>query len=112
MHLVNLTPHRLNIVTDDHDEEIVVEPSGIVCRVETHYEPDGELEGIPLTRVRYGAPESLPDPQDDVAYVVSGQVEALVGRDDVFAPGELIRDDAGRVVGCKGLKRTQTWRSS
>lgn len=107
MKIVNLTPHALRIIGLD-GEEIAVEPSGLVARQAVEYRPAGDVAGrIPVTEAVYGEVTNLPEPQDGVIYVVSGLVEANVAREDVFAPGELVRDDAGRVIGCKGLKRTR-----
>lgn len=59
---------------------------------------------MPLSRTSYGAVEGLPEPKAGVIYIVSALVRAAVpGRLDVASPGELVRDAAGAVVGCKGL---------
>ena len=39
-------------------------------------------------------------------FIVSGMVAAMVERDDVMSPGPLLRDEEGRPIGCKGLKRS------
>jgi len=105
MSIVNLTPHELNI----HDADggvITVTPSGTVARVSTTTVPAGDVEGIPTYSVEYGEVKGLPEPGDDTL-VVSGLVAAACPRDDVFSPGELIRDEQGRPVGCQGLKRSR-----
>ena len=43
-----------------------------------------------------------------VIFVVSAlcaQSPELVGRNDVFAPGEALRDNAGKIIGATGLSR-------
>lgn len=107
MKLVNLTPHTLNI----HTLSGVIElpPSGTVARVAVEYKkraPIPHRDGdIPTFRAEFGPLEGLPGPVQGTVYIVSGMVmQALSGlRHDVFAPGELIRDDQGRPVGCHGL---------
>lgn len=60
---------------------------------------------IRITSTTYGKVENLPAPAPGMAFVVSGMVASAVsGRNDVFSPGPLVRDDAGRVVGCEGLR--------
>lgn len=105
MAIVNLTPHTINIV--DGETSCDLPPSGIVARVATTRVLDGEVDGVPTYRVTFGAVTGLPDhPTDGVAYVVSGMVAAAAPRADVFSPGDLVRDDKGVVVGCRGLTRS------
>jgi hypothetical protein len=33
-------------------------------------------------------------------------VDKFPEREDIFAPGELVRDPDGRVIGCRGLARS------
>lgn len=105
MQLVNLTPHRLNLLGEDEEEVLALEPSGDVARVETERVQIGEVEGVPLYRTETGDVENLPAPQEGILYVVSGFVRSAVERDDVVSPGELVRDESGKPVGAKGLTR-------
>ena len=60
---------------------------------------------INITSTTYGDIEGLPEPLEDTIFVVSGMVAGQVAdRPDVFSPGPLVRDDAGRVIGCAGLR--------
>jgi hypothetical protein len=46
----------------------------------------------------------LPDPQPEVAYVVSRLLaSALPDRDDLFFPGLEVRDSEGHILGCRWL---------
>lgn len=102
---VNLTPHKINIHTDS--ETVVVSPSGQVARVETKSERIGEIDGIEIFSTTYGDVIDLPDPSEGVNYIVSGMVAQQVPwRVDVYSPGDLIRNEQGQPVGCRGLKRT------
>lgn len=103
---VNLTPHALNIYTAESGV-ISVPPSGNVARVATSFNLDSTVDGIDIYTATYGEIEGLPAPQDNVIYITSGLiVSALQGtRYDVTSPGELVRDEDGRPIGCKGLRR-------
>lgn len=85
----------------------VVAPEPSPARVAVRYDRDGDVDGIPVYRAVYGDVEGLPSPpQDGVYCVVSMLVAGACPRPDVFSPGDLIRDDGGRPVGCRGLKRS------
>jgi len=127
-HFVNLTPHVINIVGKEP-----LPPSGRVARVaETRETSLPSIKGVKVDRVVYGDLVGLPprcgpgpitrphemyldgetgkthcqwcDETSHPTYIVSAMVAARCGpRDDVFSPGELVRDDAGRIIGAKGL---------
>ena len=60
--------------------------------------------GVALVRVVFGEVVGLPDPTEGVIFIVSGLVRSAVPhRLDVASPGELVRDAAGAVVGCRNL---------
>ena len=64
----------------------------------------GEVNGIALSRVTFGEVTGLPDPVEGTLYIVSALVRsALPARTDLASPGDLVRDAAGAVIGCKGL---------
>lgn len=102
MKIVNCTPHALNIVTAHGT--VTVAPSGTVARCSQTSTPAGEVNGVPLSRTTFGAVVDLPEPVEGVILVVSALVRAaLPSRTDLASPGELVRDAAGNVIGCKGL---------
>lgn len=103
--LVNMTPHALNII-QRNGETLTVAPSGWVPRCSSTEEVDGVIGGlIELTRQTLGEVEGLPDPIPGAFYVVSRLVASAANRPDLLVPGPLVRDDQGRVIGCKGLSR-------
>ena len=105
MIIVNLTPHDLTVVLAD-ESVCKITKSGTVARVATKREVSRPIGGIQTFRTTYGQIEGLPEPADGTVYVVSGMVAARCpDREDVFAPGELVRDGDGNVVGCRGLSR-------
>jgi ethanolamine ammonia-lyase small subunit len=101
--IVNLTPHAVSIVKAD-GTTFTIPASGEVARVEQTRKEAGEIAGIKITVSEFGEVIGLPDPEPNTVYVVSGMVLASTdNRWDVFAPGELIRDNEGKVIGCNGL---------
>jgi hypothetical protein len=107
MNVVNLTPHAINIVDGEGKTTREYPPSGQIARLASRIERDGCLDdGTPLSRQVFGQPEGLPDPAGDTAYIVSQLVVgAAPDRRDLYYPAELVRDSAGRVVGCGSLGR-------
>jgi len=103
--ITNLTPHALNI-HDCDDNVITVAPSGTVARVRTVREDAGRIGTIVVHQTFFLEVQDLPEPREGVVYVVSALVRAAVPlREDVLSPGELVRNEAGQPVGCRGLTR-------
>ena len=103
--VMNLTPHTVNIVTESG--EIIDYPaSGVLARVSARTQVIGKLGNIPITRTVYGEVEGLPEPEEGTIYIVSSLVAQRVPeRTDVFVPSESVRDDQGRIIGCRSLGR-------
>jgi len=110
--LVNLTPHDINLVSLDNDRPVLtIEASGVMARVAVTRKPGDTLNigdtAISTSSAVYGAVTGLPGPEEDTLYLVSALVaQAAPNRVDLVTPGELVRDEAGRVVGCRGLTYT------
>lgn len=103
--IVNLTPHAITFCCDG--ENVTIPASGIIARVSVQTVPTGEIiNGIQVMSSVYGDVEGLPASQDGVVFIVSTLVASRVtDRDDVFVPNDFIRDDQGRIVGCRSLGR-------
>ena len=56
----NLTPHNVVIVIND-DMRYVIATSGMVARCSSTTETIGEVNGIPLTKTKYGEVIGLPE---------------------------------------------------
>lgn len=97
MKYINLTPHAINLIG------VGELPSSGLARVKDTLTGDGIL------KVRtYGAIEGLPEEKDDTIYIVSSMVMSQAvkqGRTDVYAPSDFVRDDEGKIIGCKSLCR-------
>ena len=108
--LVNLTPHAITMMDDNENIICIIEPSGTLARVSVRTERTETLDfdGVKLATSKsvYGEVEGLPEETDGVAYVVSSLVAQRVPeRNDVFIPNESVRDEKGRIIGCKSLGR-------
>ena len=108
---VNLTPHPIGFV-DQTDTPILTVPTTAVARVSAQTTTVGHfiINGvqIPRTHTVYGQVEGLPDPTPGVIYIVSGMIVSALAsqgihRDDLLVPGQQVRDEQGRVIGCRSL---------
>ena len=102
----NLTPHRVAIVGADGAEVAVYPPSGLVARAAQADQPVGTVEGIEVVRTTFGAPTDLPDPEEGTWLIVSlatANAAKATGRttDDLLLTSSPVRDDSGRIVGCR-----------
>jgi hypothetical protein len=102
--LVNLTPHAVNLLTET--EEIVIPSAGIV-RLREEQDREADLFGIyPVVRIRYAEAIGLPEEQEGTFYIVSNLVaQAFPGRGDLLVPVNMVRDEQGRILGCRALGR-------
>lgn len=105
--LANFTPHRVDVIRPD-GSVLSIDPAPCgPARVEARPEPTGIcVAGIPVMRTTYGEVRGLPAPQEGQWLIVSLLVlAACPERDDLLAPGELVRHPDGTVSGCRGLTR-------
>lgn len=129
MKIVNLTPHPVIIVREDDDGPEVgsvgfgpaaaeirysvvetIAPSGVVARARQIDEAAGEIDingvSVPLVTSTYGDPTDLPEPEEDTYYAVSiltAQAAKAAGRvtSDLLVTADPVRDEAGKIVGCR-----------
>lgn len=83
-----------------------IESSGFV-RAKQENEEAGELNGYPVSAVKYGECLDMPEPVEGTVYVVS-QITAVAlkaqGRtDDVYIVDQTVRNNEGRIIGCRGF---------
>ena len=119
MQILNLTPHKINIVDQNGNETHVFESTGI-ARATATKTPQGEINGIPIVVTTFGEVEGLPDPQEGVMLIVSvitAQAAQKQGRDcsDLLLTDGLTRKDPetgivsnapnakGDIIGCSNL---------
>jgi hypothetical protein len=100
--IVNLTPHEVRIIRDGRDD-VVFPPSGDVARLGTiELGTQYGLE-VPYELVEFHHLENPPPRKDDVRYIVSLPTALASPRGDFLVPYREVRDDNGRIIGCRML---------
>jgi len=95
----NLTPHRITISDKDQSIVLTLPPEDNPARCSEVTKDHGEFDGFPLVLKSYGKVENLPDPEEDVLYIVSKIIcDACPDRTDIASPGDLFRDENGEVM--------------
>lgn len=102
--MVNLTPHEITFYAEDGATIVGSVPSSGIARAAQFRKEAGKINGIPVNETKYGEVENLPDPQENTIYIVSViTAQAAKGRGDLYIVDDAVRDDAGRILGCKAL---------
>lgn len=101
MTIMNFTPHSIKLLTASGTMQYA--PVGL-ARVSQTVTVVGEVDGVKLVNVHFGEVVGLPEPVVGTLYIVSAMVrEACKSRTDLASPGDLVRDEAGNIQGCKSL---------
>lgn len=119
MEFKNYTPHAINILpapapsalgrNESSDEDgMTLEqtfPSEGIARVSVTETPlHRTYGGVVLVRQEFGNVTGLPDAEEGFLLIVSTIVKsALPDRRDLVSPASLVRDDEGRIIGCRSL---------
>lgn len=98
----NMTPHDINIVGLDGAVKKTYPSDGLI-RLSTKTVEVGEEDGVRLTRTVFGEPEGLPKQEAGTYLIVSQLVKSALQRADLVVPAEMVRDENGRIVGCRSL---------
>jgi len=107
--LVNLTPHDVDVVVGD----------GAVVAIPPHHPPARVAHEVvaastcsvggrpvPVVQLGAGAVADLPEPREGAVFIVSRSVAlACPARSDLVFPFDLVRNERGAVVGCRGFAR-------
>lgn len=103
--VINLTPHRIDIVNSDGVIVFSIPPSSssLPARLPETEEIVGTVSvngiDIPIVRKSWGSIE-LPEPQEGTLFIVSNIVkQAFPHRSDLITP-VTVRDSNGQIVGC------------
>ncbi len=106
--ILNLTPHTINIFDTDGKTQLYEMPSSGIARCKTEKKQIADIKGIAIFDISYGEVEGVPpvNPGSGTGYIVSFLVrQALPERNDLYSPGELIRNEKGQPIGCIGLTK-------
>ena len=99
----NCTPHVINVQKRDGSFGSF-QPEEKTPRVETRTKYVCDIDGIPVVETVYGDIADMPSLEDGVYFIVSKMLrDQCRDRNDLLTVGELIRDQRGIVIGCKGL---------
>lgn len=113
--IFNCTPHDCHIIVNGGT--VTIKQSGMVARVterltapvtlDVDVAGDGAGSISVECRTRaLGEVVGLPGRAPGMLYLVSTMVaDAASYRDDLVVPGDLVRDEAGKVIGCRGFYR-------
>lgn len=101
--IVNLTPHVITLI-DENGGKTVIESSGIARCIQRD-EKIGELNGFPVFKSFFGEVTGLPEKEEGTVIIVSAIVaKAMAGkRDDLGVVSQTVRDEAGKIIGCRGF---------
>lgn len=100
---MNLTPHEL-IIFNEKEEEIERVPSSGIVRVKEANQLINYINDVPVYKKSYLESEGLPAPKENTYYFVSIIVaQANPARKDLILSSDLIRDEQGRILGCKSF---------
>ena len=104
----NLTPHPVVIFLED-GSTITIHPEGTVPRVRETARQVGfvEVKGkhVPLYEKKMEGTEGLPLAEPKTLYIVPLAIAMEVRSPDLVVPHDFVRDDQGRIIGCRALAR-------
>lgn len=117
MKIYNYTPHVITIVVDGVKVELpsvgIIRATQVdmkIGEIETNLDLGNSSSGftIPVLTSSFGAPEGVPQLEDDAVYIVSSLAAQSLKRagydmSRFLVPSGTIRDEQGRIIGCKGL---------
>ena len=105
MQFINCTPHPITLISQDGSFSIFPKGEIVPRLVQNTVEVD-TINGVSITETSFGETTNLPEKQEGVYLIVSRMIlEANKDRNDLLVPNELVRDEAGVIIGCKSLSR-------
>lgn len=111
MKFINLTLHNVNVFDKETNSFLVFYPQNPPARcieIFTNQEIE-QINGYNIdiyNNLSYSEVIDLPDPQNDVGYIVSVLVGlAAKNRTDLYMPYKIMRNDKKQIIGCEGLAR-------
>ena len=107
INLINLTPHDINLF--DGDKLIdTIEKSDKFARAKEEKRRVDYVNGWAVDQISYGEVVDLPETQENTYYIVS-QITAVaakeLGRTDCLIVSDIVRNDKGQIIGCRGFAK-------
>ncbi len=101
--IVNATPNQINELITGKSYS----PNHIQIRVKDDFTEVGVIDQkVPLFNRVLGEVTGLPKYKYGIYYIVSIMVrDAIPEREDLITVGEIVRDENGVIIGCKGFVR-------
>ena len=103
VNIVNATPHAVVLMDNNNAVIKTFAPSGICPRCSVSRQVIGEVNGIPVNRSVFGEVVGLPEYEEGTIYIVSRVVAEAARRSDLFVVDDAVRDEQGRIIGCRAL---------
>lgn len=95
----NFTPHPITLNSGE-----VFPPSGVVARVGVKF---SDFDKNEIAKQSFGEVENLPEPQEDVFFIVSAMVLSASDRKDLVAPAtghpDTKRNEKGHIISVPGF---------
>lgn len=101
--ILNATPHAVTLMNSENQVLRVFEPSGICPRCSVSRQVIGDINGIPVNKSIFGEVVGLPEYEEGTIYIVSRVVAEASRREDLYVVDDAVRDEAGRIIGCRAL---------
>jgi len=99
---INLTKHDITEVSTG----ITIPKSGIVVRCTTNRKRVSKQSNLPIYKTISGDIDYLPEPKPNTIYIISALALNCKDKDrtDVVAPGQVQKDEHGKILGCTGFR--------
>lgn len=106
--ITNLTPHLVTVFDAFGATLAAFPPAGAPARVREQVSPSRQLTTtngvVPTVAVWYADQiDDLPAARAGTAYLVSRVTAAASPRPDLYFPFHEVRDEHGRIIGCRAL---------
>ena len=105
----NLTPHLITMVNAEGKVLRTFPSEGIARATQSNIQV-GDLDGIPVMETSFGKTIDLPEFQEDtflIVSVITANAAKANGRTtcDLLLTTDTVRDESGRIVGCRAFAR-------
>lgn len=106
--IYNYTPHAVTVFTDD-GEQTTFAPVGLARAKQTAITV-GEINGIPVKKMAFGAVEGLPQTAADDEYFIVSAITAQAAmetdhplKNQLLVVADPVRNGDGQIIGCKAF---------